>query len=219
MSSGRSRSGGISSVMVLMRKKRSSRILRDGPSSERIGRADQPEVGADHARAADRPEFPLLQQAQQLDLQLRRHLADLVEQQRTAARQLHQPDLVGNRAGERALLVAEQLRLHELGRDGGAVDLDERAARALAVLVNGAGHQLLARPALAVNQHVRIGGRDQAHQLKQPSHPRAGRDDVGKAGMMLDLLAKALVLLGQHRSLDRLLHHREQHIRCRRASR
>ena len=51
-----------------------------------VGRADQPEVHADDAVAADRAVLALLQHAQQLGLQVRRHLADLVEQQRARLR-------------------------------------------------------------------------------------------------------------------------------------
>ncbi len=77
--------------------------------------------------AADRPVLAFLQHAQQLGLQERRHLADLVQHQRAAGRQFEQADAVGGGAGERALLVAEELRLDEILRQRRAVDLDERA--------------------------------------------------------------------------------------------
>ena len=79
-----------------------------------VGGADQPEVHAHDAVAADRPVLALLQHAQELGLQIRRHLADLVEQQRAALRHLEQPFLVGRGAGECALLVAEELRLDQI---------------------------------------------------------------------------------------------------------
>ena len=70
-------------------------ILAQPPVAQRrveidVGRADQPEVDLDHPLAADRPVLALLQHAQQLGLQKRRHLADLVEHQRAAAGQLQQ---------------------------------------------------------------------------------------------------------------------------------
>ena len=97
MSSVRSRSGGTRSVIVLMRKYRSSRSL---PFAQRqleidVRGADQPEVDVHQAVAADRPVLALLQDPQQLRLQVRRHLADLVEQQRAAFGHLEQADLVG----------------------------------------------------------------------------------------------------------------------------
>ena len=97
-------------------------ILAQPPVAQRrveidVGRADQPEVDVDDPVAADRPVLALLQHAQQLGLQVRRHLADLVEQQRAALRHLEQAFLVHRRAGERALLVAEQLRLDQVLRE------------------------------------------------------------------------------------------------------
>ena len=69
-----------------------------------------------------------LERPEQLGLQLERQGADLVEEQGAAVRQLEQARLGGDRAGEGALLVAEQLALEQVGRDRGAVDLDERLA-------------------------------------------------------------------------------------------
>ena len=50
--------------------------------------------------------------------------------------------------GERALLVAEQLALHQLGADGRAVDCDEGTASTIAAFVQRLGDELLARAAL-----------------------------------------------------------------------
>ena len=57
-------------------------------------------------------------------------------------------------AGERARLVAEELALHEVGRNRGAVDRDHRPIGALAGAVDGPGDELLARAALAADQHA-----------------------------------------------------------------
>ena len=62
---------------------------------------------------AERLELALLQHAQQLGLQRRRDLADLVEEDRAAVGQREAALLVGRRAGERALVVAEQLGLEQ----------------------------------------------------------------------------------------------------------
>ena len=53
-------------------------------------------------------------------------------------------------AGEGAFLVAEQLALDEIARDRRHVDRDEGALLALAVVVQGAGDELLAGAGLAV---------------------------------------------------------------------
>ena len=78
--------------------------------------------------AADALELALLEHAQQLGLGLEGHLADLVEEERAAVGQLEAADASVDGAGERALLVAEQLALDESGGQGGAVDLDQRLA-------------------------------------------------------------------------------------------
>ena len=69
----------------------------------------------------------LLERAEHLGLRVEAHVADLVEEERAAVGLLELADALLRRARERALLVAEQLALDELGRDRGAVDLDERA--------------------------------------------------------------------------------------------
>ena len=70
--------------------------------------------------------MPSCEHAQQLRLQRRGHLGDLVEEERAAVGQLEaaQPPLGG--AGEGAALVAEQLALDERLGDGRAVEGDER---------------------------------------------------------------------------------------------
>ena len=94
-----------------------------------VGRRDQARIGAQRARAAQPLELALLQHAQQLRLQLERDLADFVEEHGAAVGQLEAADALADRAGERALLVAEQLALEQPGRDRRAIQLDEGADR------------------------------------------------------------------------------------------
>ena len=127
-------------------------------------------------RRADRPHLALLQHAQQLHLQRRRRVADLVEEHRAAVRLLEDALVIGHRAGERAAHVAEQLGLEQRLGERAAVDRHERTARAPAVAVDRARDQLLAGAALARDQHRRrrVGGvRD---LLVDGEHPgRCGR--------------------------------------------
>ena len=102
----------------------------------------------------------LLERAQELDLQLDRHLADLVEEQRAAVGRLELALLVRDRAGERALDVAEQLALEQVLGDRAAVDRDERLAGARRAVVDLARDQLLAGAGLAGDQHRDVGRRD-----------------------------------------------------------
>ena len=62
----------------------------------------------------------------QLGLQPHVHFGDFVEQQRAAVGLLEFADAPRDRAGEGALLVAEQLGFEQSFGNGGAIDADER---------------------------------------------------------------------------------------------
>src|SRR5262245_65153129 len=98
----------------------------------------------DRSVAADALEFALLQHPQQRDLHVGRQLADLVQEQRPARRELEAPEAALRGAGEGAALVPEQLRGDEGGRDRGAVDTDERARSPPRPPMDGTGDELLA---------------------------------------------------------------------------
>ncbi len=67
--------------------------------------------------AADAIDDALLNGAQQLGLQPHIHFGDFVEQQRAAGGFLELADAARDRAGERALLVAEQFGFQQAFRD------------------------------------------------------------------------------------------------------
>jgi hypothetical protein len=92
-----------------------------------VGRRHDPHVDRDRLARADRQDRPALEHAQELGLQLERQLGDLVEEQRAAVGELNSgPGDVLDGAGERALGVAEQLALEQVGRQRRAVDRAER---------------------------------------------------------------------------------------------
>ena len=101
----------------------------------------------------------LLERAQNLRLQRQRQVADLVEKQRAAVRQLELAGLARHRAGEGALLVAEELGLEQVVGNRRAVDRHERAVGPRAQRVQRPREQLLARAALPFEQHRRIRAR------------------------------------------------------------
>jgi hypothetical protein len=142
-----------------------------------VGGGDQPHVGPNRLVAADPLERLLLQQAQDLALQGRRHVADLVQEQRAAVALLELADAAAVGAGEGALLVPEQLALQELLRDGGAVQGQKRGVGPPGVLVDGPGDQFLAGAALAGDQHRHVLGGHPADRLVHLQHGRAGADD------------------------------------------
>ena len=139
-------------------------------------------------RAAEALELLLLQHAEQLGLQLRRDVADLVEEQRPLVGQLEAADLLADGAGEGALLVAEQLALQQPGGDGRAVELDEGAVPPRAQLVQGAGDEFLARARFAPNEHGGVGGGDGLDLLQDPAQGGALADDLPEVVLGADLL-------------------------------
>ena len=139
-----------------------------------VGRADDPRVDRDRLPPADPLDHPLLEEAQQLDLQRQRNVADLVEEQGAALGELDLADVRLDRAGERAALVAEQLGLEQVLGDRGAIDRDE-VALAPAHLVDRAGEQLLAGAARAEQHDRHVGDGDALDRLARPSAFRARR--------------------------------------------
>jgi hypothetical protein len=94
--------------------------------------------------ATDAVELALGEHAQQPGLQRRRHVADLVEEQRAAIGLLEAAAAQCIGAGEGALLVTEQLGLEQLGGNGRRVQGDERLVGPGTMVVQGAGDQFLA---------------------------------------------------------------------------
>src|SRR5581483_8758832 len=94
---------------------------------------------------------------------------------------------------ERALLVAEELALEELLGERGAVDRDERPARALAPGVHAARGHLLPGPALSEEEHGRRRARDLPERLLHRLHRRiAPREaQLGLRGAIRLLAARA----------------------------
>jgi hypothetical protein len=145
-----------------------------------VRRGDDPDVDLDRLGAADRRERALLQHPQQLDLQRRRHVADLVEEEGAAVGDLEQPGLILDRAGERAADVAEQRALEQVVVERRAVLDHERLLGARPVVVDRAGDQLLAGAALAVDEHGRLAADDLLQQPGRVAHRRARADDLGE---------------------------------------
>src|SRR6185312_7260640 len=108
------------------------------------------------------------------------------------------------RTGERALLVTEQLALDQLGRDRGAVELHERAIRALGVLVDRARDQLLAGAVLSGDEHAAARWRRLGDLVEDRLHRAALADHREVATQ------QALVLGARPRERQRILHGDQQ---------
>src|SRR5690606_32865161 len=87
-------------------------------------------------------------------------LADLVQEEGATVGEVEAPGLGGDRAGEGAPLVAEELRLHQVLGDRRAVDADEGLVVPGALFEQAPGDDLLAGPALSGDEHGGGGGGD-----------------------------------------------------------
>ena len=170
-----------------------------------MGGGDDPDVGLDRLVAADPLELLLLQEPEDLALEHRRHVADLVEEEGPAVALLELADPGGDGPGEGALLVAEELRLEQPLGDRRAVDRQERALDPAAVLVDGAGDQFLAGPALAADQDGHVLRRDPADRLVDVEHLRAAADQQVALGPLGAGVGQHDRLVHQPADLDRLV--------------
>jgi len=132
----------------------------DGQLEVRVGGDDDTDVHGEWRAVAERTDFARLEEAQQFGLQFEAELADLVEEERAAARRADDAGTVAVGAGERAAPVAEQLALQHLAGDGGAVEGDERSVGAIGVVVDGSRDDFLAGPAFSGNEDADVGRRD-----------------------------------------------------------
>src|SRR5262249_23191396 len=143
-----------------------------------IGRGNDPDVDLDRLRPADALELALLEHAQELDLNVHRHLPDLIQEDRASLGQFESPDPPLDRSGERAFLMAEQLAFDQPTRQRGAVDLDEWFIAAGAGRMDGAGKKFLAGTGLAGDEHGSIGLGHTADLREGLQQSRALADDL-----------------------------------------
>ena len=106
----------------------------------------------DRLRAAERLHLPFLQRPQELRLRGQREVDNLVEEEASAIGKRKLSRLALMRTGERALLVAEQLRLDQRVGDRAAVHGDERLLAPAAQMMDRPGHELLARAGFALDE-------------------------------------------------------------------
>ena len=135
------------------------------------------DIDLDRLSSADAVDLPLLNGAEQLGLQPRVHLGDLVQQQGPTARFLEASDAAGDGAGKGAFLMAEEFTLQEVLRDRGTVDGDEGLGGALGMTMDETRHDLLAGTRLAGDQHAGVGPGDLLGQSQHPAHGRIAEDE------------------------------------------
>src|SRR5882762_10647458 len=169
----------------------------DGLPEVLVGGGDHARVHLDGSALPHPADLAFLQDAQELSLDARADVADLVEKQGPAGGLLEQPAPGAGGAGEAAAGMAEQLTLEHAFGDRAAVHRDERTRRPGAGRVDGARDQLLAGPALAHHQNGGIGERDPRRGLVDLEHAFAAADHVRERVLLADLPLQAAVLGGQ----------------------
>src|SRR5205809_2315644 len=157
-------------------------------------RSDDAGVDLDGSRTAYALDFSLLQHPQQLDLQVHRQVADLVEEDGAAVGELKSSDLALYGAGERALLVPEQLAFHQAGGDRPAVHRHEGPFPAAAEAVDAARNQLLAGARFPEDEDARVGRRDLLDLAEHRRERGTPADEVLEPLLCLDLFMQVDVL-------------------------
>src|SRR6266545_73080 len=96
-----------------------------------VRRGDEPDVDLQLLRTADTAQRAVLEDAQQLDLELRSHLGDLVQEERAPGGFLEIADAAFVGTGERTAFVSEEFALDECRGNGAAVESHERLGSTL----------------------------------------------------------------------------------------
>ncbi len=144
----------------------------------------------------------LLENAQQLYLHVGRHVADLIQKDRSPVRELEAPDSAIGRAGESSLLMTKQFTLDETDWKRRTVHLDQRPIPALAVRVHGARYQFFSSTGLPENQHRRIRARDEFYFFDHLGESPALSDHLLEVVRLLDLFDQVRVLSFEARLLS-----------------
>ena len=147
-----------------------------------VGGGHNAHVGALHLARAHLQKFARLQHPQQARLGGEGQLGHLVKEDGAAVSLLEIALAGGHGAGERPLLVAEQLRVDGALGDGAAVDGDIAGVLAGRVLVYNLGKELLTRATLADYQHRQV---DRCHHQRTRHRLVEGRRVADDAKTLL----------------------------------
>src|SRR6516164_2985210 len=160
-----------------------------------VAGGDQANVNLNHLVATQATHFLLLDGAQQLHLQRGAHFRNFVEEYCAAARFFQDPPLVFDSSCESAADVAEELGLQQCLSQGTTVQGEEAVVGSGTVVVDGLGHQLLARATLAVDQHRGAGVCNHGDGLINLHHRTAASHQAGKLNLAAKLPFEVEVLL------------------------
>src|SRR4029078_2067250 len=109
-----------------------------------------------------------------------RHIADLIQKQRSVVRLSKKTLGAFDRSGKRALFMTKKLALEQSLWNCGAVDCDNSFVFAIACKMDRLRDQLLASAAFAVDINGRIGFGNARYRFQHFLHAVAFRDNIRK---------------------------------------
>ena len=121
--------------------------------------------------------MPIFDDTQELRLQHRRKLTDLIEKNGASSGELQLARFRRRGAGERASLVAEELTLDERRRNGRQVDLDHRQRGSLTPEVKRMGSDVFSGAGFPAEENVTVGAGEPLQKLDHFHHLRIYCDD------------------------------------------
>src|SRR5262249_42032632 len=129
--------------------------------------------------SADGPHLASLQELEQLHLEQHWHVTDLIEEQGPRTGELDEADSPSRiRAREGAARIAEQLALHQPGRDGPTVDFTQHRVGPGRGLVDDAREERLASAGLPDDQYGGVDLSELKRLLSDGAHRRALHHDA-----------------------------------------
>ena len=174
-----------------------------------VGRGEHADVHCLWTRFADRHDLALLQEAKQLRLDVERQVADFVEEQRASDGGANQPLLIGDRAGEAAAAMPEQLAVGQLASRRRAVVGEEHRGASGRADMNRARDEVFAGAAFPGDQHGEVVTLQPLDLVGEAIHRRAGADESGQQRLewslvvLIDRLTRTFARAAQIESLPR----------------
>ena len=175
-----------------------------------VRRRDDPGVGLQPVPAAHPLELAFLEDAQQLHLGGRREFTHLVEKERATVGQFEPAPVGLDCVREGAFLVAEEFAFDHPFRQGVAEDGHEGTVPPGAPVVEGVGHQFLARAAFAEDEYRGLGIGDLEDLLPDALHGRGPPHDVLEPVPGVELVQQLLVFLHDALAVQDLLDFRRE---------
>ena len=134
---------------------------------------DDADIHHERVAVAEALDLARLEEAEQLHLDVLVEFAEFVEEHGAAIGDLEETLVIAVGAGERSLLVAEELALGKVLRQRPAVDRNERHVGTRALRVDRSRDDFLPGTGFAGDQHAALGGADAVDELLDGKHRRA----------------------------------------------